>query len=297
MKKRTSILLLVVVLLLQVSVCFPQDKKRTLLVPAYPGSVAEPYGPPEKFDYPFVPIESRMQIFFSKDPFVKIKAHYEKSAGKFESANDNVVAYYAAVVPSLEVMKFLEGKGVVIGEGGSSVDYRGDRAGVTIYDKPNSYVVTVVNVLDGLKNAYTQKFIGAEGEDMNSVMKHLEDPELTKVLEKYEHVKWSYFQTVNGRQMSEVIHDKHYKDADAALVNEQRDLTKKMTDLMTAGKYDEATKVGERMTEISMLAMDSKYNWDKAIKCLDELQLNAYATKFVIDRPLSEWEIPKGSGK
>ena len=34
------------------------------------------------------------------------------------------------------------------------------------------------------------------------------------------------------------------------------------------------------------------HNWDRAIRCLDELQLNAYATKIVIDRPPAEWEIP-----
>lgn len=280
------------VLVLQAPLCIPQDKKHTLLAAPYPGSVVEPYGPPVKVDFPTVPIESRMQTFYSKDSFEKVKAHYEKSAGKFEPAYDDVVAYYAAVVPPLEVMKYLEGKGVLIGEGGSSVDTRGDRAGVTIFDKPKNYVVTVVTVLDGLKSAYTQRFIGVEGEDMNSVMEHLEDPELTKVLGKYEHVKWSYFQTVNGRPMNEVIHDKHYKDADEALVKEQGDLVKRMNEATAAGKYDEATKVSERMMEISMLATDPNYNWNRAIKCLDDLQLNAYATKIVIDRPLAEWELP-----
>jgi hypothetical protein len=97
--------------------------------------------------------------------------------------------------------------------------------------------------------------------------------------------------------VNEAIHDKHYKDAAEALVKEQGDLMKKMNDATMAGKYDEATKYGERLTEISMLAMDSNYNWNQAIRCLDDLQLNAYATKIVIDRPLAEWELPGSASK
>ena len=62
MKRRITVVLLIAMLFLQTLNTRAQEKKRTLLVPAYPGSVAEPYGPPEKFDYPFVPIESRMQV-------------------------------------------------------------------------------------------------------------------------------------------------------------------------------------------------------------------------------------------
>lgn len=289
---RTTFYSVAFLMILQFSFCAAQVKKYTLLAAPYPGAVAELY-PAETFTHPFVPLESRMQTFYSKDPLEKVRAHYEKSVGAFEPAYNDATGFYAAVVPSGKVTEYLSGRGLVSGEAGWSVDIRGESAGVTIYGRPLNYNYNVVKVLDALRNAYLQRFIGAETEDAATVTNHLEDPELKKTLAKYDHVQWEYFPVVKEKRMDVLLYDKHYTAVAESLGKEQAGLTKKMTDLSTAGKYDEAGKVGDRMMEITMLSMDAKYNWGVAIKCLEEMALNAYPTKIVIDRPLSEWKIPK----
>ena len=163
---------------------------------------------------------------------------------------------------------------------------------MTIYGKPTNENSIVFKVLDALKGAYLMRFNALEMTDATDLTKHIGDTELTKTLAKYEHVRWEYFPLVKEKRMDEVLYNKYYTDPAAALTKEQEGLVKKMTDLTTAGKYDEAGKVGDRMMQISGLASDGKYNWDIAIKCLDEMALNAYPTKIMIDRPPSEWELP-----
>ena len=70
-----------------------------------------------------------------------------------------------------------------------------------------------------------------------------------------------------------------------------------MMELSTQMKYDEATKVGERMTQLSSRHSDAPKNWDNAIKCLQELENNAYPTKIVIDKQPSQWDLSVYLGK
>jgi len=51
------------------------------------------------------------------------------------------------------------------------------------------------------------------------------------------------------------------------------------------------------MKKLQVRSQDAKYNWDRVIKCLDELNQNAYATVIVIDKHPSVWDISKALGK
>jgi hypothetical protein len=286
----TFILVLVGAIVLMSAPGSAQEKQRTLLAPAYPGSVAEEY-PAAPEGYAGVPFESRYQTLHSKDSFEKVRAFYGKAGCTFEEIGDDASGFYAVLVPATEVMAWLTKHGVVIGEGGSSYDTQGERAGVTIWGKPKSYNTRVVGVLDRLKGAYLMKFIGVEGEDGSTMANHLEDSAFTKVYKQYEHVQWEHFPTLKGRPMDETLIDKHYTTPAAALAKEQEELVKKMTALSTAGKYDEAGKVGDRMMQISTIATDYQYNWDAAIRCLQEMEASAYPVRILIDRPPAEWDL------
>ncbi len=91
--------------------------------------------------------------------------------------------------------------------------------------------------------------------------------------------------------MDEVIYEKCVEAPEKEALKEEQALVKKMTELTTQMKYDEAGKVGDRMTQLSSRHTDAKRNWDIAIKCLQELEKNAYATKIVIDKHPSQWDL------
>ena len=60
---------------------------------------------------------------------------------------------------------------------------------------------------------------------------------------------------------------------------------------MAKMQYDAATKLGDRMMELSGIQSNPKNDWDTAIKCLEEMERNAYATKIVIDMHPSKWDL------
>ncbi len=64
-----------------------------------------------------------------------------------------------------------------------------------------------------------------------------------------------------------------------------------MQELSAQRKYGEAGKIGDRMMQLSSRQTDARWNWDNAIKCLQELEKNAYATKIVIDKHPSQWDL------
>ncbi len=269
MKKIKALLLLSFVLYLQFSLCYSQGKDGLVAAP-YLGSIPEP------------PVELNSRTFYTKDRIEKVMAHYTKSLGAFEDRSQN--SYFREAIPSNDVMEYLAKQGIQMGE--SRVF-----AGVTLYGKPISYNGTVNTVMDKLKSAYLMRFNNGNAETIEDVTKHLDDAELKQTLARYEHVKWEHFPLSNGKHMDEVVYEKQITTPENAVTKEQQELSTKMQQLMVQMKYDEATKVGDRMTQLSALNSDAKWNWGLAIKCLQELEKNAYATKIVIDKHPSQWDL------
>jgi hypothetical protein len=201
------------------------------------------------------------------------------------------------VIPFQKVVPIVEKKGGIIGEGGNSF-WGGTRAGVTLFGKPVNTNYTVTKVFASLQQAYLQRFSNPENFDIQPTGKHLEDPELKKVEAQYEHLKWAYYMQTNQKRKDnlpgtmsadEVIYDKYYTNSAEATKKELEEVQKKYTDAITKMQFDEATKLGDRMVKLSGVQPDLKGDWDTAIKCLQELDKNAYATKIVIDTHPSKW--------
>ncbi len=259
-------------LFLNLQFSYSQGKDGLVAVP-YPGSMAEP------------PVEPNSRTFYTKDLIEKVMAHYTKTLGAFEISPQGNNVYSREVIPFKEVMDYLAKHGINMGETGVS-------AGITLFGKPTSYNVTVVNVMDRLKSAYLMRF-NIDVDDPSAISKHMEDAELNQTIARYEHVKWEYFPLSNGKHIDEIVYEKQITTPENAVVKEQQELSTKMQQLMAQMKYDEATKVGDRMTQLSALSTDSKWNWDLAIKCLQELEKNAYPTKIVIDKHPSQWDLSR----
>jgi len=264
---KTRVLYLLCIASLQFSISYSQGGPGGLVAAPYPGSVTEPPG------------KSNSQTFYTKDPIEKVMAHYTKSLGAFEKKSQS--SYFREAIPSNDVMDFLAKQGIEMGETRMF-------AGVTLYGKPNNYNTTVNEVMDRLKSAYLLRFQNDENPDF---AKRLEEPELKQTLARYEHVGWEYFPLAKEKQMDEVIFDKYIVAPEEAATKEEQELTKKMMELTTQMKYDEAMKIGDRMTKLSSRHSDAQRNWDAAIKCLQELEKNAYATKIVIDKHPSQWDL------
>ncbi len=260
------------VLTLQFAVCYSQGKKDSLVAVPYPGSITESS------------VELNSRTFYSKDSIEKVKAHYTKSLGAFEKTSQDLPVYFREAIPSNEVMDVLAKKGVEFGE---TRVY----AGVTLSGKGFNPNGTVVKVLEKFKGAYLMRFKNVAAEGLSAITKRLEDAGLKKTIARYEHVEWEYFPLAKEKHMNEVIFEKYFVAPEEAATKEEQELAKKMGELSTQGKYDEAMKVGNRMTELSSRHSDAQRNWDNAIKCLQEMDKNAYATKIVIDMHPSKWDL------
>lgn len=272
---RSYCCLLFFVLTLPFSVCYSQGKESALVAAPYPGSITEP---------PVAPSASNSQTFYTKDSIEKVKAHYTKSLGEFEKTSEDNTVYFREAIPSNEVMDILAKRGIEMGE---SRMY----AGVTLSGRGFNPNGTVSNVLDKLKSAYLMRFSSLDVEDPSTISKHLEDAELKQTVARYEHTEWEYFPLAKEKHMDEVIFEKYFVAPEEAATKEEQELAKKMTQLATLGKYDEATKIGDRMTKLSSRHSDARANWDTAVKCLQEMEKNAYTTKIVIDKHPSKWDL------
>jgi hypothetical protein len=277
------------ILLLQFSLCYSQGKDGSLVVAPYPGSITEPY-PVESSTIPLVPLESRLQTFYTKDSFEKVMAHYTKSLGAFEPLPEDNTGYYHAVIDFREVEAYLSKRGIQMGEAAPPFT-RGERAGVTIYGKPTNANLTVGEAIDKLQHAYMLRFNALEAESVTDITKHIEDAELKQAVARYEHVSWEHFPLTKEKQMDEVIFEKYFVAPEEARKKEGQELAKTMQELSAQRKYEEAGKIGDRMMELTHRENDPHRNWDNAIKCLQEMEKNAYATKIVIDRPPSRWDL------
>jgi hypothetical protein len=209
-------------------------------------------------------------------------AHYTKSLGAFEDNGQN--NYFREAIPSNDVMDYLAKQGVQFGE---TRVY----AGVRLSGKNINANNTVTKVFDKLKSAYLMRYKDDENQDLSSITKHLEEAELKQTIARYEHVGWEHFPLAKEKHMDEVIFEKYFVAPEEAATKEEQELAKKMTALMTQMKYDEAMKVGDRMTQLSSRHSDASKNWDAAIKCLQELEKNGYATMIVIDKHPSQWDL------
>ena len=293
--------------ILQCTCCYSQGKDGGLLAAPYPGSIVETF--PGTTDASWRALmDARSRTYYSKDPMEKVKEHYTKLLGPFEEAWANY-NYTRHVVPFSDVYDIVTKRGGSIGEGGESF-YGGTMAGVTLFgvvlSKVETYVPVngIVNkVLEDIKGTYVQRFQevdGVDGIDPAKMLKRMEDPELKQTEARYEHMKWAYFlETKEKRKdnlpgnmsIAEVIYDKYFVAPAEARMKELADVQKKYADAMAKMKYDEAGKLGDRMVKLSGMQSNPKEDWDTAIKCLEELAKNAYATKIVIDMHPSKWDL------
>lgn len=282
MKNMKALLLLLFVFDLQHSLCYSQGKDG-LVAAQYPGSITEPPVVPSESSQPkSYNKESNQRTFYSKDPLEKVMAHYTKSLGAFEDRSQN--NYFREAIPSNDVMDYLAKQGIQMGE---TRVY----AGVTLSGKQINPNGTVTKVLEKLKGAYLMRFKNDEVVDLSSITKHLEEPELKQTVARYEHIAWEHFPRAKEKYMDEVIFEKYFVAPEEAAQKEEQELAKKMVELGTQMKYDEAMKISDRMTKLSSRHSDASKNWDNAIKCLQELEKNAYATQIVIDKHPSQWDL------
>ena len=209
-------------------------------------------------------------------------AHYTKSLGAFEDKSQN--SYFREAIPSNDVMDLLAKRGVQMGE---TRVY----AGVALSGKQINPNGTVTKALDKLKGAYLMRFKNDDVQDLSTITKHLEEAALKQTIACYEHIAWEHFPRAKEKFMNEVIFEKYFMAPEEAAKKEEQELARKMTELMTQRKYDEASKIGDRMTKLSSRHSDARLNWDAAIKCLQELEKNAYTTMIVIDKHPSQWDL------
>ena len=133
------------------------------------------------------------------------------------------------------------------------------------------------------------RFNNAEVEDVSSITKHVEDAELKKTLSRYEHLSWEHFPTVKEKHMDDVIFEKYFVTPEEEALREEQELVKKMQALSAQMKYDEATKLGGQMMKYTQ--PQTKDDWNTALKCLQEMEKYAYATKIEIDMHPSKWDL------
>lgn len=299
MNTRKTFLYLSCVFTFLPSLCFGQAKDDGLLATPYPGSVAETF--PGTTDPAWkTTMDARSRTYYSKDPMEKVKTHYTKLLGPFEEHWKDYI-YNKEVVPAKDVYDIVTKRGGKIGEGGENF-YGGTFAGVTISVPPTNGVTnaSATNTLGALQQAYLLRFQETENTDPVAVQQHLEDPELKQVLSRYEYLTTAYFiETKEKRKdnmpgtlaMDEVIYDKYFTAPAEARAKEAADIQKKYGDAMTKMQYDAATKLSDRIVELSGMQPDHQQEWNTAMKCLEELAKNAYLTKIVIDMHPSKWDI------
>ena len=298
--KTTKAFLYLLVFILQSTVGYSQGKDGGLLATLYPGSVAETnLGTNASLK---ALLDARSRTFYTKDSMEKVVALYTTSlGGPFEVSSSGDWIHTRSVIPFSEVVDIVTKKGATVGEGGESF-WGGTMAGVTLFGKVtnNAFHYSAIKVFEALQGAYLQKVQDPNNPDFTNMAKRLEDPELKRVEDRYEHLKWSYFvQTKEKRKdnapgnlsMDEVIYDKYFIAPAEARTKELEMVQKKYNDAMAKLNYDEATKLGDRMMELSGIQPDHKKQWDTAIKCLQEMDKHAYATKIVIDMHPSKWDL------
>ena len=66
-------------------------------------------------------------------------------------------------------------------------------AGIKLFGKQINPNGTVTKVLDKLKGAYLMRFKNDEVQDLSTISKHLEEPELKQTIARYEHIAWEHF--------------------------------------------------------------------------------------------------------
>ncbi|HTK82818.1 MAG TPA: hypothetical protein VL633_11040 [Bacteroidota bacterium] len=299
--KRTIIFYVFLILVLFPSNSRAQGKSSGLVADPYPGSVPESH--PNVTDAAErKSMDSRSRTYYTKDSFEKTMAHYTKSlGGKFEPGYGGDWVFSCAVIPYKDVLAIVEKRGGVLSEGGDN--FGGTMAGVTIHGRPtnNATHYSVTQVYEKMQKAYLAKFSNSETVDLASLQQHLEDPELKKLETRYEHLKLDYFAETsekrkeggaNNLTMDEVIYNKYFTNPAEARAKEQEELQKKYMAAINKMDYDGATKIGNRMMEISGIQPnDGKADMDTVIMCLEEMNTNAYATMIVIDMHPSKWEI------
>lgn len=301
MKKTSAFFTLILVLVLQYNVCYAQGKDGALLASPYPGSVVEPN--PVQFSAPTKAMtDARLKVFYSKDTMEKIREHYTKLLGAFEVSPSGDHIFTHQVIPFKDVAEMVTKKGGIIGEGGDNF-WGGTSAGVTLYGKSNNTNYSVVKVFEKLQGAYllrTQNLDNPENSDPLNAAKRLEDPELKKIVTRYEYLKWSYFMQSTEKKkddpkttlsMDEALFNKYFVAPAEARQKEIEVLSKKMTEATTLQKFDEAGKIGDRLTALALGQMDGKEDWKAAQACLKEMETVAYATIIVIDTHPSKWDL------
>ena len=267
-----------------------QAKIDGLLAAPYPGSVLETY-PGVTDASERKPMDSRSRTYYTKDSMEKVKAHYTKLLGALEE-NQKGYVYRKEVVPFKDIYDIVQKRGGSIGEGDGE-----QFAGVTISGPPTngSANYSVVKVYESIEKAYVLRF---QDEDPVSLQKRLEDAELVQVKLKYEHLKTTYFMETNQKRkdnfsgtfkVDEVVYDKYYTSAEENRKKEIEEIQKKYMDAMTKMKYDEASKLGDQMMKYTQ--PQTKDDWNTALKCLQEMEKNAYATQIVIDMHPSKWDL------
>lgn len=289
---------LVTLLTFQILQILAQGKVDGLLAQPYPASVAETF--PELDAASRSIVDARSRTFYTKDPMEKVRAHYTKLLGPFEEYWKDYI-YNRDVVPFKDVVDIITKRGGTIGEGGESF-FGGTFAGVTISGPPINGTAnySVVKVYESLDQAYVLRFQEADGGDPEKMQKHMEDPELVQVKKKYEHLKVAYFVDTKEKRkdnkpgslaMDEVIYDKYFTAPAEARAKELADVQKNYSDALTKMQYDAATKLGDRMVQLSGIQPNHKQDWDTAILCLQEMEKHAYTTKIVIDMHPSKWDL------
>jgi UvrB/UvrC motif-containing protein len=297
MKTATVYVWLLLILVLYPSASNAQEKSDGLLTAPYPGSVFE--ANPVLSGVPKSVVDARGRTFYTKDSIDKVKAHYTKLLGEFEDASGGEHLYRREVILFKDVVQLVGKRGGIIGEGGDNF-YGGAYAGVTLSAPMTNPNGTMAKVLDQLQRAYLLRFQNAETLDLADLAKHAEDPELKQIQSRYEHLKWSYFlqskekgkDTIpGGRAVDDVIYDRYFVTPEKDRQKELEELQKKMNQATTQMRYDEATALGDRLTKLAIGPKDPRESMDIVMKCLQELDKNAYATKIFIDAHPSKWVI------
>jgi hypothetical protein len=292
MKATKIFLFIFFVLAVQPSYCTAQGKIDGLVAAPYPGSAQET-NPGVTDALERKAMDSRSRTYYTKDSMDKVKTYYTKLVGPLEEYDKSYV-FNKAVIPSNEVYDIVTKRGGSIGEGdGNNATF----AGVTMYGPPinGSANYSVVKVYESLEKAYALRF---QEDDPTKLQKRLEDAELVQVKQKYEHLKTAYFLQTNQKRkdnmpgtfkVDEVLYDKYYTSAEETRQKELEEIQKKYTDAMTKMKYDEATKLGDQMMKYTQ--PQTKDDWNTALKCLQEMEKNAYTTMIIIDMHPSKWDL------
>ena len=290
MKTSKPILLLTLAVVLLAGICHSQGSPSgpKLVAEQYPRSVAEPV-PAGGHPWSQVPVATRLRRFFTKDESEKVEAYYTKKYGPFED-------HYRPMMATTEIEAILAQHGIRYGGETGGDEVGGVGAGVTVIGREANSSNAAHQALDRLTRAYLARFINDE--DPNPA-KHMEDPELKQTLARYESLETAHYVTTTVKDtatqrnltMDEVLFDKYFDAPGRAMLKEQEELREKLTAATMSKKYDEAGRLGNKLVELVQRQSNTSWQWDVAIKCLDEMTANAYATIVVIDVHPSQWDL------